>query len=83
MYIPRFMREYASYQRKKIASSELMLEPVKKEMAKGIDMALKLYERRMITVDEAMTMITKPLKAGGTERRCYNDPERENERAAP
>lgn len=55
--IPRFMKEYASYQTKTICENNLMGDGVKAKAAAKITKAQSLYGRGLITVDEAMLMI--------------------------
>lgn len=55
--IPRFMKEYASYQIKSMNKYPLMAESVKAKAYQRITNAQSLYHRGVITVDEAMKMI--------------------------
>ena len=55
--IPRFMKEYASYMRRKLEENPLLHEKTKKEWLSGIDDALSLYKQGFISVWEAMSKI--------------------------
>lgn len=55
--IPRFMKEYASYQIKSMNKYDLMAESVKAKACQRITNAQSAYYRGLITVDEAMKII--------------------------
>ena len=55
--IPRFMKEYASYTKKSIFNSELMMDEIKQKAIAKIDKALQLMENGLITIDEGMKLI--------------------------
>lgn len=55
--IPRFMKEYASYQKKFIEKNVLNKESGKRSIER-IDMTLRHYELGLLTVTEAMDLIT-------------------------
>ena len=55
--IPRFMKEYASYTKKSIFNSELMMYEIKQKAIAKIDKALQLTEKGLITTDEGMKLI--------------------------
>ena len=55
--IPRFMKEYASYTKKSIFNSELMMDEIKQKAIVKIDKALQLTEKGLITIDEGMKLI--------------------------
>ena len=55
--IPRFMEEYANYMKKELSGNPLLNKHVKVNWIAGIDEALALYERGLITVWEAMSKI--------------------------
>lgn len=55
--IPRFMKEYASYTKKSIFNSELMMDEIKQKTIVKIDKALQLTEKGLITIDEGMKLI--------------------------
>ena len=50
--IPRFMKEYASYTKKSIFNSDLMMDEIKQNAIVKIDKALQLTEKGLITIDE-------------------------------
>lgn len=54
---PRFMKEYASYQKKFIEKNVLNKESGKRSIER-IDMTLRHYELGLLTVTEAMDLIT-------------------------
>lgn len=60
--IPRFMKEYASYQIKHMEVYVLMGEHVKEKARQKIIDAQSLYSKGYITVDEAMKMIGECFK---------------------
>lgn len=55
--IPRFMKEYASYQIKSMSEYDLMGETAKAKACQKITKAQSAYYRGLITVSEAMEMI--------------------------
>lgn len=57
--IPSFVSAYATYKKKEIASSSLMLDTYKAEKAEKINRAVDLAERGFITIDETMQIITE------------------------
>lgn len=55
---PRFLKEYANYQRNYINSQfPLMNADCKRKAAETIDHAVYLYEHSFITLDESMRLI--------------------------
>lgn len=63
MKAPRFMTEYANFQRRKFKENELMQDDIKKEALSRIDRIMSLYERGIVTVDETMERICHPLSS--------------------
>lgn len=59
--IPRYMKEYASAQRKSYINNELMKEKYKNAAVEMIDRILCNTERGVITVDEGMKALCNPL----------------------
>lgn len=59
--IPRFMKEYAEYQKMKIAKNEFIDEDTKNQAIKDADKILQIYERGLITITEAMQMLMNCL----------------------
>lgn len=55
--IPRFMKEYASFQIKSMYENELMSYNAKEEACQKITMAQAFYSRGSLTVTEAMDII--------------------------
>lgn len=55
--IPRFMKEYANYQKQSISNCELMKQEIKEKVFTKIDNALRATERGLITIDEGMKSI--------------------------
>ena len=55
--IPRFMKEYASYTKKSIFNSDLMMDEIKQKAIVKIDKALQLMERGLTTIDEGLKLI--------------------------
>lgn len=60
--IPRFMKEYASYQTRTMNTNDLMAESEKAKARQRITKAQSLYYRGLITVDEAMKIIYECFK---------------------
>ena len=60
--IPRFMKEYASYTKKSIFNSALMMDEIKQNAIVKIDKALQLTEKGLITIDEGMKLIVNCFK---------------------
>lgn len=58
--IPRFLKEYANYQKKAYQNSEYMHPIIKQYYISMIDEILKDRKNGLITVDEAMRMIADP-----------------------
>lgn len=56
--LPRFVKEFASYQVKGIASNELMDKGTKQEMICKIEKAFSMAEYGLITVNECMQIIS-------------------------
>jgi len=55
---PRFLKEYAAYQKKSISEKfPLMRSDYKQDIIDSIDRAEYLYIRGFITIDEAMRII--------------------------
>lgn len=57
--IPRFVKEYAAYQKRSIKEYDLMRMDYKEKAIKKVDGALRVLEKGLITVDEAMNLIMK------------------------
>ena len=55
--IPRFIKEYASYTKKSIFNSDLMMDEIKQKAIKKVDRALYLTKNNFITIDEGMRLI--------------------------
>lgn len=55
--IPNFMKEYASYTKKSIFNSDLMMDEIKQKAIKKVNRALYLTERGLITIDEGLKLI--------------------------
>lgn len=58
--LPRFVKEFASYQVKRITINELMDKETKEEMICKIEKAVSMAENGLITVDECMQIISCP-----------------------
>ena len=57
MVYPRFIGEFANYQRREIAINDLMQPDIKTEALNHIDGTLKAYKKGLITVSETMNML--------------------------
>ena len=60
--IPRFMKEYANFQKQSICNGELIKQEIKDKATENVDKALRTYERGLITINEAMKLIMNCLK---------------------
>lgn len=60
--LPRFVKEFASYQVKRITINELMDKETKEEMICKIEKAVHLLEQGMITIEECMQIVSCPGK---------------------
>ena len=60
--LPRFVKEFASYQRKQIKENEYMNKEIKKELTARIEKAVCLLEQGMITIEECMQIVSCPGK---------------------
>lgn len=60
--VPRFMKEYANFQKQSICNGELIKQDIKDKATENVDKALRIYERGLITVDEAMKLIMNCLE---------------------
>ena len=58
MKVERFIKEYANFKKEEIRNNELINKENKEKAFFKIDNVLKLKEKGMITVDEAIKMIT-------------------------
>ena len=56
--VPRFMKEYANHRKEEIKHHVVNKELITCSIDQ-IDKAVKCYEKGLLTVEEAMTMITK------------------------
>lgn len=57
--IPRFLKEFAAYQKKQILQNELMQEKYKEEKIKAIEKAISLADRGMATISETIKIINE------------------------
>lgn len=57
--IPKFVKEYANYQKKYIKENSFMGEDVKETSYNVIEMSILSLEKGLITVRECMEIITK------------------------
>lgn len=62
MKTPRFLTEFASWQKKQFQGNELMRPEIKAYGLKEIETALQLYERGMLTIHEAVDTINDPFR---------------------
>lgn len=60
--LPRFVKEFAGYQKKQIEENEYMDKEIKKELLSRIEKAVRLLEQGMITIEECMQIISCPGK---------------------
>lgn len=60
--MPRFVVEYANYQKKTIKNIEGFTTDKKKEIRKQIDRVLQGLERGLITISETMTYLTTCIR---------------------
>ena len=58
MKVERFIKEYANFKKEEIRNNELINKENKEKAFFKIDNVLKLKEKGMITVNEAIKMIT-------------------------
>lgn len=56
--LPRFVKEFASYQVKRITSNELMDKEAKQEMICKIEKAVSMAGYGLITVSECMKLLS-------------------------
>lgn len=61
MKAPRFMKEYANFQKRAYQANEMMQERIRDSAIEAIEQAVKHYELGMITIDEAMEKIRRPI----------------------
>lgn len=61
MYVPRFLKEYANFQKNSFLHNELIKEEFKKLATERIDKAAFATERGTITVNEAIRIINNPF----------------------
>lgn len=59
--VPRFMREFANYQKNRIQANNRLLEPFKHSAIVRIDAAVRNFSRGLATVREAMNVISNPF----------------------
>lgn len=57
----RFIKEYANYQKAYFTSNDMILPEYKKKALETINGAVRAIERNLITVNEAMRIISDPL----------------------
>ena len=60
--LPRFVKEFAGYQKKQIKENEYMDKEIKKELISRIEKAVCLLEQGMITIEECMQIVSCPGK---------------------
>ena len=60
--LPRFVKEFAGYQKKQIKENEYMNKEIKKELTARIEKAVCLLEQGMITIEECMQIVSCPGK---------------------
>lgn len=54
---PRFIKEYANYQKKYLDNCNLMKDSIRQELKDNIDRAVNAYANGFITVDETMRLL--------------------------
>lgn len=60
--LPRFVKEFAGYQKKQIKENEYMDKEIKKELLSRVEKAVCLLEQGLITVEECMQIVSCPGK---------------------
>lgn len=55
----RFMKEYCSYKKRQLTMNWLILKEFREQKIKDIDRVYNLYNRGLITTDEAMREIAE------------------------
>lgn len=60
--LPRFVKEFAGYQKKQIKENEYMDKETKQEIIRRIEKAVHLLEQGMITIEECMQIVSCPGK---------------------
>lgn len=55
--VPRFVQEYANFQKRTLDNYDLMRPEIKQAGIDQIDGAVKALKRGLITIDEAMNLI--------------------------
>lgn len=55
--VPRFVKEYANYKKKQIKENDFVLPDTRNELASHVEKTVKVLERGLITVDEAIDCI--------------------------
>lgn len=60
--LPRFVKEFAGYQKKQIKENEYMDKETKQEIIRRIEKAVRLLEQGMITIEECMQIVSCPGK---------------------
>lgn len=58
--LPRFVKEYASYQKRWIKNHPMLNPGIKREYTRRIEHWIKMLEIGLITVDECMRCLTFP-----------------------
>ena len=56
------MKEYANFQKQSICNGELIKQEIKDKATENVDQALRIYERGLITINEAMKLIMNCLE---------------------
>lgn len=57
---PRFMIEYAAFQKKSLETCSAMNAGIKAELMKRIERYIDMFRRGFITVDETMRLLSMP-----------------------
>ena len=60
--LPRFVKEFAGYQKKQIKENKYMDKETKQEIIRRIEKAVHLLEQGMITIEECMQIVSCPGK---------------------
>lgn len=60
--LPRFVKEFAGYQKKQIKQNEYMNKGTKQEMISRVEKAVAMAEQGLITVNECMQIVSCPGK---------------------
>ena len=64
MIVARYIKEFASAQRKALQFNKLMNPGIKAELLRRIDNALKMRERGFITASEAIRLVGGFIESG-------------------